>query len=321
MEAYDANYIGGDINGGIADWRQLLFRPVAALEPVLDLRPGDLPVLVVDAARAAASTAWAARTRPAAPPGGWVDDDRPEDAGTRLGARHPRADAARRRARSAGGVRDGRAVRGRRHTAHAVLRHSWPRARGSPSSPADRVAAAPHGDRPRARDLARHRDARGSPRRDRRSARGVHRVGERDGLGVRLGRPHGDRARVPQRIVSDRTVGAGRPAAHRDDHPRGDPARRRSRDERDGARLSVRRRRPQPICPAVPRRGAGGARAQHPALAGARRPVIHCRAVAGGEVPEVDGPGAAPVPVARVRPRPRRDRQPRVGARDQRAAA
>ena len=27
MEAYDANYVGGDINGGIQDIRQLLFRP------------------------------------------------------------------------------------------------------------------------------------------------------------------------------------------------------------------------------------------------------------------------------------------------------
>ena len=33
MEAYDANYIGGDINGGIADWRQLLFRPVVRWNP------------------------------------------------------------------------------------------------------------------------------------------------------------------------------------------------------------------------------------------------------------------------------------------------
>ena len=49
MEAYDANYVGGDINGGIADWRQLLFRPVDALEPVLDVGSGDLPVLVIDA--------------------------------------------------------------------------------------------------------------------------------------------------------------------------------------------------------------------------------------------------------------------------------
>jgi len=29
MEAYNANYIGGDINGGIQDWRQLFTRPVA----------------------------------------------------------------------------------------------------------------------------------------------------------------------------------------------------------------------------------------------------------------------------------------------------
>jgi phytoene dehydrogenase-like protein len=33
MEAYDANYIGGDINGGIQDVRQLLFRPTAGLDP------------------------------------------------------------------------------------------------------------------------------------------------------------------------------------------------------------------------------------------------------------------------------------------------
>lgn len=33
MEAYDANYVGGDINGGLADWRQLLFRPVARWNP------------------------------------------------------------------------------------------------------------------------------------------------------------------------------------------------------------------------------------------------------------------------------------------------
>ena len=33
MEAYDANYVGGDINGGIQDWRQLIFRPVPRLDP------------------------------------------------------------------------------------------------------------------------------------------------------------------------------------------------------------------------------------------------------------------------------------------------
>jgi len=33
MEAYDENYVGGDINGGSADWRQLIFRPVPALDP------------------------------------------------------------------------------------------------------------------------------------------------------------------------------------------------------------------------------------------------------------------------------------------------
>ena len=33
MEAYDANYVGGDINGGIADVRQLVFRPTARWNP------------------------------------------------------------------------------------------------------------------------------------------------------------------------------------------------------------------------------------------------------------------------------------------------
>jgi phytoene dehydrogenase-like protein len=33
MAAYDANYVGGDINGGLQDWRQLLFRPIPSLDP------------------------------------------------------------------------------------------------------------------------------------------------------------------------------------------------------------------------------------------------------------------------------------------------
>ncbi len=33
MEAYNANYIGGDINGGVQDWRQLFTRPALRLSP------------------------------------------------------------------------------------------------------------------------------------------------------------------------------------------------------------------------------------------------------------------------------------------------
>ncbi len=33
MEAYDANYVGGDINGGIQDIRQLVFRPWPSIDP------------------------------------------------------------------------------------------------------------------------------------------------------------------------------------------------------------------------------------------------------------------------------------------------
>ena len=40
MEAYDPNYIGGDINGGIQDIRQLLFRPVLRWNPYTTPDPG-----------------------------------------------------------------------------------------------------------------------------------------------------------------------------------------------------------------------------------------------------------------------------------------
>jgi phytoene dehydrogenase-like protein len=40
MEAYDANYVGGDINGGIQDWRQLFFRPVVRWDPYSTPVPG-----------------------------------------------------------------------------------------------------------------------------------------------------------------------------------------------------------------------------------------------------------------------------------------
>jgi phytoene dehydrogenase-like protein len=33
LENYNANYIGGDINGGVQDFRQLFFRPVLSLSP------------------------------------------------------------------------------------------------------------------------------------------------------------------------------------------------------------------------------------------------------------------------------------------------
>jgi phytoene dehydrogenase-like protein len=33
MERHDANYVGGDINAGIADIRQLVFRPAPGLDP------------------------------------------------------------------------------------------------------------------------------------------------------------------------------------------------------------------------------------------------------------------------------------------------
>lgn len=40
IEAYDANYVGGDINGGIQDWRQALFRPIVRWNPYTTPVPG-----------------------------------------------------------------------------------------------------------------------------------------------------------------------------------------------------------------------------------------------------------------------------------------
>jgi len=60
MEAYDANYVGGDINGGVQDIHQLLFRPWPTLDPY---RVGD--GLIVHAARRwvhGMSGYWAARS-------------------------------------------------------------------------------------------------------------------------------------------------------------------------------------------------------------------------------------------------------------------
>jgi phytoene dehydrogenase-like protein len=40
LERYDANYVGGDINGGLASLRQLLARPAARLDPYATPAPG-----------------------------------------------------------------------------------------------------------------------------------------------------------------------------------------------------------------------------------------------------------------------------------------
>jgi phytoene dehydrogenase-like protein len=39
VELEDANYVGGDINGGLQDWRQLIFRPVVRLNPYTTPNP------------------------------------------------------------------------------------------------------------------------------------------------------------------------------------------------------------------------------------------------------------------------------------------
>ena len=51
MEAENPNYIGGDINGGLGDLRQVLARPVPRDLALYDSQPPDLPVLLIDAPR------------------------------------------------------------------------------------------------------------------------------------------------------------------------------------------------------------------------------------------------------------------------------
>ena len=40
MEHYNPNYVGGDISGGVADWRQLFTRPVIGLNVYATPAPG-----------------------------------------------------------------------------------------------------------------------------------------------------------------------------------------------------------------------------------------------------------------------------------------
>ncbi len=51
VERRNPNYVGGDINGGVQDLRQLFTRPVARPVPYSTPLPGRVPVLVVDPAR------------------------------------------------------------------------------------------------------------------------------------------------------------------------------------------------------------------------------------------------------------------------------
>ena len=40
MQRHNANYIGGDIVSGVANWRQILARPVVSLNPYATPSPG-----------------------------------------------------------------------------------------------------------------------------------------------------------------------------------------------------------------------------------------------------------------------------------------
>ena len=64
IERRNPNYVGGDINGGVQDLRQLFTRPVARPVPYSTPLHGVYLLLVVDARRAAACTACAATGPP-----------------------------------------------------------------------------------------------------------------------------------------------------------------------------------------------------------------------------------------------------------------
>ena len=51
FEAHNANDHGGDITGGVTDWRQFVARPVLSLAPVEDPGRRRLPLLGLDPAR------------------------------------------------------------------------------------------------------------------------------------------------------------------------------------------------------------------------------------------------------------------------------
>ncbi len=51
LQAYNANYVGGDIAGGAHNGLQLAFRPTIAARPVRHAQPGAVPVFRVDATR------------------------------------------------------------------------------------------------------------------------------------------------------------------------------------------------------------------------------------------------------------------------------
>ena len=51
LEAYNPNYVGGDMAGRTMDLGQLFTRPTGGSGPLFDAGPGDLPVLGLDAAR------------------------------------------------------------------------------------------------------------------------------------------------------------------------------------------------------------------------------------------------------------------------------
>ena len=63
LEAYNPNYVGGDINGGLQHWAQFFTRPALRLDPYATSGSRHLHRLVVDARRVVACTGCAGTSR------------------------------------------------------------------------------------------------------------------------------------------------------------------------------------------------------------------------------------------------------------------
>ena len=68
VEARNPNYVGGDINGGVQDLRQLYTRPAVRLDPYSTAGRRPLPVLLGDAARRRRARHVRAERRPVGAP-------------------------------------------------------------------------------------------------------------------------------------------------------------------------------------------------------------------------------------------------------------
>ncbi len=243
MEAYDANYVGGDINGGVQDVRQLLFRPVVRWNPYTTPDPGLFlcSSSTPPGGGVHGMSGVLRRTRGRAMAGAAVGRPRPQGRSASPGAigvgpprRHPvRREPVHRRA-------------GRDRPARRVLEHR-PRPRRPSPAPAHRLASRAdrrrtgHGQRDRQRFHA------GDRRRDDDVIRIVHRLGKRDRLGIRVRLPGSPGVRVSEWLAAEQPDAAGRDRLVGHVDRVRDADRRRTGRQHHPVGERIRHRRPEPV--------------------------------------------------------------------------